>query len=139
MIDELTALTAALSGVASGGVHLVRNSDATPKLPYLLIEPQTANPYVEPTLVFEDGEWDIPVRVKAVGATPTSCLVALRNARTVLTPAGRLGVLHATGRVVEVEYVRHETDFIDTQTMIPNTAQPVSLAIDTYRLTSQPT
>lgn len=138
MISELQAVEAVLAGVASGGVHLVRNADKSPTVPYLLIEPQTANPFVEPTLVFEDGEWDVSVRVKAVGANPTSCLVVLRNARAVLTPGGRLGTLLVAGRVVDVEYVRHETDFIDTQTLLPNTTQPVSLSIDTYRLTSQP-
>lgn len=138
MISELEAFTLVLKDVAAGGAHVVRNAATTPVLPYLLVEPQNATPFVESTLLYEDGELDITVRVKAVGASPTSCLIALRQARAQLVAGGRRDVLSVVGRFVEVEYVRHEADYIDTQTTLPATGNSVCLSIDTYRLTSQP-
>lgn len=46
MIPVLEALKAALAGVAVGGVHLLQNNDAAPKLPYLLVEPVNMDPFL---------------------------------------------------------------------------------------------
>lgn len=138
MINELHALKAALASAVVGGAHVLTNADKPPRLPYLLIEPVNSNPFVEDSLAFEDGDLDFLVRVKGVGATPESALIALRNARTALTAGRRLGALPVTGRVVDVEYKRHEADYADTQTLLPDTAQPLCLSVDTYRLVSQP-
>ena len=138
MINELAALKAALSTAVAGGSHLLTNSDAVPRLPYLLIEPANSSPFVEDSLAFEDDDLDMPVRIKGVGAAPESALIVRRTARTALTGGRRLGALLVSGRVVELEYTRHESDYPDTQTSLPNTAQPLCLSVDTYRLVSQP-
>lgn len=141
MISELQAVEAVLAGVASGGVHVLQVAAAgsdLPKLPYLLIEPQVAVPQFESSLDGEDGELDFRVRLKAVAANTTAALVVLRNARVRLVNGGRRGVLPVAGRACEIEYERHETDFIDTQTALPSTTRSVALSIDTYRLISQP-
>jgi hypothetical protein len=141
LISELQAVEAALAGVASGGVHLLQVATPggeLPKLPYLLIEPQVGVPRFEPSLDGEDGELDFRVRLKAVAANSTSSLIVLRNARARLVNGGRRGALPVAGRTCEIEYERHETDFIDTQTALPSTTRSVALSIDTYRLISQP-
>lgn len=138
MISELAALKSVLGPANVGGAHLVQNTDAAPKLPYILIEPQGGNPFVEPSLEGEDGDFDLTFRLKGVGANADAALIALRNAKSALTGGKRRGVLPVAGRRVDVEYVRHEADFIDTQTLLPATSSSVSISVDTYRLISQP-
>lgn len=141
MISEIQALETALAGVVVGGVHVGQHSnppDQFPKLPYILIEPQVGDPLLEESLEAEDGEWDVDVRLKAVAANTTSALVALRNAKMRLTAGRRRAPLLVPGRSCRITYMRHEVDFVDTQTLIAGTSRQVVLSIDTYRLVSEP-
>lgn len=137
MIPVFDALEAALAGVAVGGVHLLQNNDAAPKLPYLLVEPVNMDPFFEASLRSDDGAEVVRVRLKGVGANPTSALIVLRNARTALVGGKKYGTLTVNGGSASVQYVRHEADFGDPQTLIPGTTKPMCLSVDSYTVFDQ--
>lgn len=118
-----------------GKVWVLSNEASTPLMPYLLIEPGIEFPSVEDSLAFDDGDQDIRVRVKAVSTNVTSTHIGLRHAKTMLTGGRRLGSLNVPGRVVTVEYLRHEADYEDN--IVLQSATQVTLSVDSYRLVSQ--
>lgn len=137
MIPVFEGLLAALNGVAVGGVHLLQNNDAAPKLPYLLVEPVNMDPFFEASLNADDGAEVERVRLKGVGANPTSALIVLRNARTALVGGKKYGTLTVTGRQIPIQYLRHEADLGDPQTLVPGTTKPMCMSVDSYKIYDQ--
>lgn len=137
MMDHLTALKERMSvGVYAGKVWIMRVTETPPRLPYILIEPVHSAPGYEDSLVFDDGNQDILVRIKGVGTAIQSGHHALDHAKTHLTGGRRLGKLPLVGRDVTLQYLRHEADYEDTLTLTDSSV--VTISVDTYQLISQP-
>lgn len=137
MMDHLTTLKERMSvGVYAGKVWIMRVAETPPRLPYILIEPVTGVPSVEDSLLFDDGDQDIMVRIKGVGTALESCHHALRHAKTQLTGGKRLGRLPMVNRDVTLQYLRHEADYEDTLTLTDSSV--VTISVDSYQLISQP-
>lgn len=137
MMDHINALKTAMdTGVYAGKVWIMRVTEATPRLPYILIEPVHSAPGYEDSLVFDDGNQDILVRIKGVGTAIQSGHHALNHAKTHLTGGRRLGKLPLVGRDVTLQYLRHEADYEDTLTLTDSSV--VTISVDTYQLISQP-
>ena len=137
MIEKhLEALKAALAGVAT--VYVVAVSEATPALPYLLIEPGPGASGPDISLCDESANLDLSIRLKAVAASPTAALRVIENAKARLSPLAAWMPLIVAGRNAELRWLRHEADYTDTQVALVATNRLVSLSVDSYRLVSTP-
>lgn len=109
------------------------SAPASTPAPYYLIELASGRRPDDLSLSGETAEWDLTVRVKAVGRTFEQALTHLDAARTVLTPLGAVGDLTVADRGVWVRFVRHEADYTDRD-VTPN----LFVSLDAYTLTSVP-
>lgn len=108
-------------------------------LPYLLIEPQSADG-IEQAICGSNVHLEITFRLKAVAALPGVAMDQLSRAQQILSPAGEAEPLDGVpGRLVEVQWRRHETDTFDQQVTVPGSTRHLALSVDTYRMVSSPT
>jgi hypothetical protein len=114
---------------------------ATPEKlpPYYVLTPVTPSADVDSRLGVGDAAIRIDVRVTAVAGTPPGALDLLLRARAIFAPAFEPSFPTVTGRRVELNWLRFESDYVDTSVVIPTTNRNPALAVDTYSLDSQPT
>lgn len=107
-------------------------------LPYLLIEPQSADG-IEQAVCGTNVHLEISFRLKAVAALPGVAMDQLTRAQKILSPTGQPEPLDGVpDRVVDVQWRRHETDTFDQQVTVPGSTRHLALSIDTYRMVSTP-
>ncbi|WP_344251023.1 hypothetical protein, partial [Isoptericola hypogeus] len=89
------------------------------ELPYLLIEPQSADG-IEQAVCGTNVHLEISFRLKAVAGLPGVAMDQLGRAKAILSPTGPPEPLDGVpDRAVDVQWRRHETDTFDQQVTVP--------------------
>lgn len=109
----------------------------SPTYPYYIVSPSFAIP--------EDGaldgtraDLDLRIMVKAVALTADGALILADLARAVLFANWRPVQVTVTGYRAQVEWLRHEADYIDPDVFYPASNTNPAISVDTYRLQATP-
>ncbi len=139
MIAHLQAVQALLAPLGLSGFRFT--ADGTPALPYYVLGAPSWGSRYEVPVGRVDPAFAFDMRVTGVAGTADGAVVVLSRVRSVLSPAGEgdWTDVPMTGRAVQVSYVRSEFAGVDPDATITGTNRRPGVAVDSYRLVSQPT
>ena len=81
---------------------------------------------------------DVDIRVKAVAGTAEGSAIMLRRVRGLLSPDRSWTAVAVDGRAAHIRFVRSEFVGVDRSVKAADTDRHPGVAVDTYRLVSQP-
>lgn len=138
MIAHLQAIQAALAPTGLAGFRFT--ADGVPALPYYVLACPAWGPQFQEPLAQVSAAVTFDMRVTGVAGTADGAVVVLSRVRSVLSPAGEgdWTDVPMTGRVVKVAYVRSEFVGVDPDVTVTGTNRHPGVAVDTYRIVSQP-
>lgn len=137
MIAHLNGIKSLLSPLAYP-THLFAVDRIEPQ--FLIIEAPGWGDGVEDAVCGEGDDLDVNIRLKAVVGTPTGAAIMLNRARSILSPSRSWTPVQVEDRIAHIRWLRHEMPVtVDRSVTIVNTDRHPGVAVDTYRLVSQPT
>lgn len=105
---------------------------------YLILEAPAWGDGVEDSVCGVGDDLDVNIRIKAVAGTAEGSAIMLRRVRGLLSPARAWTPVPVEGRVAQVKFVRPEFVTVDRSVTATDTNRHPGVAVDTYRLASQP-
>ena len=106
---------------------------------YLILEAPAWGDGVEESVCGVGDDLDVDIRVKAVAGTAEGSAIMLRRVRGLLSPDRSWTAVAVAGRVAHIRFVRSEFVGVDRSVTAADTNRHPGVAVDTYRLVSQPT